>query len=105
MILEKVLDQLNSLEKNSFIKIIDNLIAESTTNKREIEKILAQNDGDLKSTDSTNLSKIFSSLEEEFYHHVIQEVQKSSIGLDLVIDILIRDGNCIEIDGQGISGI
>jgi len=95
MNLEKVLDQLNSLEKNSFIKIIDNLIIESLKNKREIEKILAQNDGDLKNADSTNISKIFSLLEEEYYQHLARETQKTSIELNVVVDILIRDGNCI----------
>lgn len=66
MILEKVLDQLNSIEKNSFIKIIDNLINDSPKNKREIEKILAQNEGDLKSADSVIISKTFSLLEVEY---------------------------------------
>jgi len=91
MILEKVLDQLNSLEKNSFIKIIDNMINDSPKNKREIEKILAQNEGDLKSADSINISKIFSLLEEEYSAYLTKEIQKSSIETDLIIEIFIRD--------------
>ena len=94
MILEKVLDQLNSIEKNSFIKIIDNLINDSPKNKREIEKILAQNEGDLKSADNVIISKIFSLLEVEYSTHLTKEIQKSSIETDLIIEIFIRDGNC-----------
>ena len=39
MKLEKILDNLNSLEKNSFIKIIDNIIANGAQNSKEIENI------------------------------------------------------------------
>lgn len=95
MRLEKVLDQLSSLEKNSFIKLIDNLINESPKNKKEIEKILAQNEGDLKSADSLNISKIFSLLEIEYSKQLEREVRKSSVETDLIIEIFMRDGNCI----------
>jgi len=95
MILEKVLDQLNFTEKNSFIKIIDNMINDSPQNKREIEKILARNEGDLKSADSVIISKIFSLLDVEYSTHLIKEIQKSSIETDLIVEIFIRDGNCM----------
>mgnify|MGYP000294775491 CR=1 FL=1 len=39
MKLEKILDKLGSLEKNSFIKIIDNIISKNPKNGKEIEKI------------------------------------------------------------------
>ncbi len=38
MKLEKILDSLGSLEKNSFIKIIDNIISKSPNNSKKIEK-------------------------------------------------------------------
>ena len=41
MKLEKILDKLGSLEKNSFIKIIDNIISKNPKNGKEIEKILS----------------------------------------------------------------
>ena len=43
MRLEKILDKVNSLEKNSFLKIIDNIISSNPVNHREIEKILSEN--------------------------------------------------------------
>ncbi len=36
MKLEKILNNLNSLEKNSFIKIIDNIIVNEPTNSKAI---------------------------------------------------------------------
>jgi len=41
MKLEKILDNLGSLEKNAFIKIIDNIISKKPKNIKEIEKILS----------------------------------------------------------------
>ena len=66
MRLSEVLDRLNSLEKNSFIKIIDSLTNESPKNKKEIDRILAQNDGDLKHADSLNVSRVFQLLDLEY---------------------------------------
>lgn len=39
MKLEKILDRLGSIEKNSFIKIIDNIISKNPKNPKEINKI------------------------------------------------------------------
>ena len=36
MKLEKILDKLDSIEKNSFIKIIDNIISKNPKNEKEI---------------------------------------------------------------------
>ena len=42
MKLEKILDKLGSIEKNSFIKIIDSIISQKPQNIKEIEKILEE---------------------------------------------------------------
>lgn len=42
MKLEKILDSVNSLEKNSFLKIIDNIISNVSKDYKEIEKILSK---------------------------------------------------------------
>jgi hypothetical protein len=66
MKLEKILDKLGSFEKNSFIKIIDNIITKSPKNGKEIDKILSSSDKGLKSVDNQNISKIFSLTSNEF---------------------------------------
>lgn len=95
MKLEKILDRLSSIEKNSFIKIIDNIISTSKEKRKEIEKILAQADKGLKSVDNQNISKIFELVEEEFTEYVRCEFQEVNSQLDILIDIIIRDGNCL----------
>lgn len=95
MKLEKILDKLGSLEKNSFIKIIDHIISKNPKHSKEIEKILSSSDKGLKSVDSLNVSNIFSLISEEFTEYLISEFQESSSQLDILIDIIIRDGNCL----------
>ncbi|AUP78227.1 hypothetical protein [Flavivirga eckloniae] len=95
MKLEKILDKLGSIEKNSFIKIIDNIISKNPKNNKEIEKILSSSDKGLKSVDNQNISKIFSLTANEFQEHIKCEFQEITSQLDILIDIIIRDGNCI----------
>jgi len=95
MKLEKILDILNSFEKNSFLKIIDALIAEQPKNARAIERILSDASGDLKVMDSINISKVFGLLTEEFSEYIKQEFYNSTSQTGILTDILVRDGNCI----------
>jgi hypothetical protein len=73
MKLEIILDKLGSLEKNSFIKIVDNIISKSTKNSKEIEKLLVTGDKSLKSVDNQNITKIFELIENEFKNSKFKE--------------------------------
>lgn len=95
MKLEKILDKLGSLEKNSFIKIIDSIISKKPKMAKEIEKILNTSDKTIKTVDSQNISNIFDLISDEFVNHLICEFQEANSQLDILIDIIIRDGNCI----------
>ena len=95
MKLEKILDNLNSFEKNAFLKIIDNIYSNNPKNKIAIDKILLDNSKDLKTIDSINISKVFSLVEEEYYTHLSSEFVEITSQLDIVTDILTRDGHCI----------
>ncbi|MGE0930821.1 hypothetical protein [Peijinzhouia sedimentorum] len=95
MKLEKILSLLNSFEKNSFLKIIDQLIANNPKNIKEIDKILSDSNKDLKSIDNINISKVFSLLEDEFSEFVKCEFVNTSSQLDILIDIIYKDGNAI----------
>lgn len=95
MKLEKILDKLGSIEKNSFIKIIDNIISNEPKNQKEINQILRDTDKGLKSVDHENISRIFALTATEFQAHIKSEFQDITSQLDILIDIIIRDGNCI----------
>ena len=95
MKLERILDKLGSLEKNSFIKIIDNIISKNPKKRKEIDIILSSTDKGLKSVDNQNISRIFSLTSNEFQEQIKCEFQEITSQLDILIDIIIRDGNCI----------
>ncbi|MFT4526733.1 MAG: hypothetical protein ACI9CU_001362 [Polaribacter sp.] len=96
MRLEKILGNLNSLEKNSFIKIIDSIIANGPKNSKAIDKILAETDkSGLKNLDNVVISKVFNLVENEFSQLIRSEFVNTSSQLDILTDIVTRDGNCI----------
>lgn len=95
MKLEKILDLLNSFEKNSFLKIIDSIISENPKISAEIDKILSEGSKQLKDMDNINISKVFSVVENEFKKYVHSEFVHTTSQLDILTDILTRDGNCI----------
>ena len=95
MKLETVLTSLNSFEKNSFLKIIDTIITNNPKSIKEIDKILTDESRDLKNIDSINISRIFKLIEDEYYEYVKSEFVDPDSQLDIITDILIRDGRCI----------
>ncbi len=95
MRLEKILDRLNSFEKNSFLKTIDGIITDNPKNKKEIEKILVDSSRDLKNMDNINIAKVFHLLEFEFSEYIQTVFLNSSSQIDILADIIIRDGNSI----------
>lgn len=96
MKLEKILDNLNSFEKNAFIKIIDGIIATKPKNRKEIEKVLSSSiSSGLKDADNVVISKVFSLVEDEFSQIIKEEFVDTSSQLDILTDIITRDGNCI----------
>jgi len=95
MKLEKILDNLNSFEKNSFLKVIDGILANSPKNITEIDKILSDTSRDLKSMDNINIVKVFNLIENEFAECIKTEFVNTTSQLDILSDIITRDGNCI----------
>ncbi|MCB0279627.1 MAG: restriction endonuclease [Calditrichaeota bacterium] len=100
MKLEKCLDELNSFERNSFLKIITSII-EPQKNQKEpknykaITAILSSTDKDFKNMDNLNVAKVFALIEDEFIDYIASELVEVTSQLDIIIDILVRDGNCI----------
>ena len=95
MVLEKILDQLNSFEKNPFLKVLNNIIECTPKNVKEVEKILVDTDKDLKNVDNINIVKVFNLIENEYADCVRSEFVETTSQLDILVDILIRDGNCL----------
>lgn len=94
MRLHEIIEQLNFREKNSFLKIINELIPISK-NKNAIDKIISSSDGELKNLDSVLISEVFEYIESDFKNYLENEFLDTSSQFDLLIDIISRDGNAI----------
>ncbi|MBR0110992.1 MAG: hypothetical protein IJM00_01955 [Bacteroidales bacterium] len=94
MKLERVLERLNSLEKGQFVKIINLLSSEEKNNPR-LEAILSQADSNLKNADAIQLTQAFEELADRFVSFVREDYSKVSSQLDILLNIITRDGNSI----------
>jgi len=88
MKLLKILDLTNQIEKNSFIKLLINIMSKNDNEDTKIEHI--------KNAGNENMVKIFNLdyVQEEFKKQ-IKDAVAFNFNLDILIDIIIRDGNCI----------
>lgn len=93
MKLAQVLDQTNSLEKNSFYKILNNLIDKNP--KEEIESLLSSESKLVKDFDNVLITTIFNLLKIEYKNYLFGELNLNISQIDMVLDIIIRDGNSI----------
>ncbi|MDN4163946.1 hypothetical protein QWY31_00455 [Cytophagales bacterium LB-30] len=93
MKLEKVLDLLNSFEKNSFLKILSTIVENSPKLAKEVEKIVASKD--IKNADSAMISKVFDLCSSDYANSITSALQDTENQIDILVDIIIRDGNSI----------
>ena len=94
MKLERILERLNSLEKGQFLKIINNLSAEERNNPK-LESILSRADSNLKNADAIQVTQAFEALSDRYVSYVMEDYSKVSSQLDILLNIITRDGNCI----------
>lgn len=95
MKLEKILEQLNSFEKNAFLKIIDSIIDNNPKLNEQVDKILTANSKDLKNMDSLTIFKVFNIVKDDFKKYIHNEFVHTTSQLDILTDILSKDGNAI----------
>lgn len=94
MKLERILERLNSLEKGQFLKIINNLSAAEKNNPK-LEAILSRADSNLKNADALQVTQAFDALADRYVDFVMEDYSKVSSQLDILLNIITRDGNCI----------
>ena len=81
MKLEKILGELNSFEKNQFLKVITCIIETPPRRTDEIEKILIDSDKDLKKVDNLNIVNVFHLIEDEFAEDIKAKFRKLILNL------------------------
>lgn len=94
MKLERILERLNSIEKGQFLKIINNLSAAEKNNPK-LDAILSRADSNLKNADALQVTQAFEALSDRYVEFVMEDYSKVSSQLDILLNIITRDGNCI----------
>jgi len=88
-----VLATINQIEKSAFLKILDGFCSDLRKSKPKIDKILSKGDGQLKNVDDENIVQLFELLTPQYKKHLQERIKFSDYQLDILVDILIRDGN------------
>ncbi|MHA1657528.1 MAG: hypothetical protein ACTSUT_00175 [Promethearchaeota archaeon] len=90
-----VLDIVNQIEKSAFLKILDGFCSDLRKSKPKIDQILAEGEGQLKNVDDENIVNLYYLLIHKYKSHIQEKIKFSDYQLDILVDILIRDGNSI----------
>lgn len=90
-----VLDNVNQLEKGSFLKIIDNAANNIKDQISEVEDIIETADGGIKKLENENVVKLFHFTRDSLKNRIKEKLCFNNFQLDILIDILSRDGNSI----------
>lgn len=90
-----ILGIVNQIEKLSFLKILDGFCNEARKMAPLVDKILSDGDNQLKNIDDENLVKLFNLLSGKYRNNIRECIEYSDIHLDIVVDILVRDGKSI----------
>jgi len=90
-----VLATINQIEKSSFLKILDCFCTKNRKSKPKIDQILSEGDGQLKNVDDENIADLFQLLTPQYKAHLREKIKYSDYQLGILVDILIRDGNCM----------
>lgn len=95
MKISEILNYVNTFEKNYFLRNIDQIISEKPRNHKRIEKILTEIDGQIKNADNLSVEAVYKLISTEYENNIRKEFANAMSQLDIIVDILIRDGNCI----------
>lgn len=95
MRISEILSNVNTFEKNNFLRIIESIISTKPSNYKAIERILNQIDGQIKNADNLSVEEIFNLVKIEYRTHILNEFSLATSQLDIISDILIRDGNSL----------
>lgn len=95
MRVSEILNEVNTFEKNNFLRVVDQIISEKPKGHKEIEKILSQIDGQIKNADNLSVENVFNLVSSEYKNYIQLEFQTTTSQLDIIVDILIRDGNSL----------
>lgn len=94
MKLNLVLNHTNQVERSKFVNCIDKLCQDSKGDS-DLTKQLEKIDGQLKAASGNEITQLFSLIQTLFQKHLKEQIAIGGPQVSLLINILVRDGNCI----------
>ncbi|MBB1274412.1 hypothetical protein [Psychromonas sp. SR45-3] len=95
MKLNQVLSIVNQVEKSKFISCLDRMCTDAAKNNKKLAKTIENIDGQIKNASGSEITQLFSTVREFFKDSLKEQIMMSSAQLNLLINILSRDGNCV----------
>ena len=95
MNLNQVLSTVNQVEKAKFISSLDRLCSEVAQTNKAIAKRIENIDGQIKHASGNDISALYEAVKDHFRESIKEQILMSSAQINLLVNILSRDGNCV----------
>ena len=95
MKLNQVLSIVNQVEKSKFISCLDRMCTDAAKNNKKLAKTIDNIDGQIKNASGSEITQLFNTVRDFFKCTLKDQIMMSSAQLNLLINILSRDGNCV----------
>lgn len=95
MKLNQILSIVNQVEKAKFISSLDKLCGEAAQTDKKLAKRIESIDGQIKHASGNDISALYSAVKDYFRESVKTQILMSSAQINLLVNILSRDGNCV----------
>jgi len=95
MKLNQVLSIANQVEKSKFITNLDKLCFDAAKNNEKLAKRIENIDGQIKNASGSEITQLYSAVRDFFKASVKEQIMMNSAQINLLVNILSRDGNCV----------
>jgi hypothetical protein len=95
MKLNQVLSIVNQVEKSKFITSLDRLCFDAAKNNETLAKTIDNIDGQIKNASGSEITQLYFAVRGFFKVSVKEQILMNSAQINLLVNILSRDGNCV----------
>lgn len=95
MKLNQVLTIVNQVEKSKFITSLDKLCLDAAKSNKQLARTIDNIDGQIKNASGSEITQLYSAVRDFFKVSVKEQILMNSAQINLLVNILSRDGNCV----------
>lgn len=95
MKLNQVLSLVNQVEKSKFITSLDKLCLDAAKSNKKLAKTIENIDGQIKNASGSEITQLYFAVKDFFKVAIKEQILMNSAQINLLVNILSRDGNCV----------